>query len=356
MVAIGDIYDAAFDRHCFPGLLRRLCTQFGARAGFIAWTDLDRGGGFHAQHGNDPVWLQRYVETYAEFDVMRPHLQSLDEGKCDTAWALLQTTDIRDSIFYREYLAPQGIIDNLAVNLVKRPDIGLMAHLAFLRHAPAEPFSETDREALAALVPHLRRAVLIQSRLLRERDRAEASRLLAGNGSDALLLLDPDGRVVDADVALRDLVGVRVGERLDDGVFGSAVDAAMRSGQPVAVEMVRGEAMRPLLIDARRLDRSPLADLSADPVVSHAIHVAWLDRPVVIAFDAFAGLYKLTPTERRVVEDAILHGDLGGIGLRLGMATATARTHLHRIYEKTGTGSFARLASLVHRFRHVLNG
>jgi DNA-binding CsgD family transcriptional regulator len=51
-----------------------------------------------------------------------------------------------------------------------------------------------------------------------------------------------------------------------------------------------------------------------------------------------------------VLRDAIEHGDLAGIGDRLGMARATARTHLHRIYDKTQTRSFAGLSNLAHRF------
>lgn len=353
MVAIQDIYDAAFDRQRMSELIERLCVDFGAGAGFIAWTDLDRDAGFHAQYGNDPIWLQRYVETYAAVDVMRPHLQAADEGQCVSAWALLQTPAIRESVFYREYLAPQGVVDNLAVNLVKRPDHGLMAHLALLRHAPAAPFSDADRQGLAALVPHLRRAILIQSRLVGAGDRAAASRALARGGATALMLLDGEGRVIEADDALRTLANLRVGERLDDGSLGGAVASALRTGEPQAIELRRDGESRTLLIEGRRLDDRSLADLAADTIAAHAVHVTFVDRPPRIAFDAFATLYRLTPTERRVLEDAIGNGDLTGIGQRQGMATATARTHLHRIYDKTGTGSFARLASLAHRFRRI---
>jgi DNA-binding CsgD family transcriptional regulator len=63
-----------------------------------------------------------------------------------------------------------------------------------------------------------------------------------------------------------------------------------------------------------------------------------------------AELYRLTQTELRVLRDAIENSDLAGIGQRLGMASATTRTHLHRIYDKTDTRSFAGLSNLAHRF------
>jgi DNA-binding CsgD family transcriptional regulator len=80
------------------------------------------------------------------------------------------------------------------------------------------------------------------------------------------------------------------------------------------------------------------------------VHVTLLNLPRAIAFDAMAAMFRLTPTELKVLRDAIEHGDLVGIGDRLGMAQATARTHLHRIYDKTQTRSFAGLSNLAHRF------
>jgi len=66
-----------------------------------------------------------------------------------------------------------------------------------------------------------------------------------------------------------------------------------------------------------------------------------------------AMLERLTPTELRVLRDALEQGDLAGIGRRLGMAAPTARTHLHRIYEKTATRSFAGLSNLAYRFGQI---
>ncbi|WP_286772055.1 hypothetical protein, partial [Sphingomonas sp. 66-10] len=142
MFPIEEIYDAAFDRARFPALVQRLVEAFGAQSGFIGWSDTDRDAGFQAQYGNDPKWLQSYVQTYAAHDILRPHLHAVPEGEATTVWPLLQQPDIQQSIFYRDYLAPQGVVDNMAVNLIKRP--GIVAHIAMLRYAPAERFSEEE--------------------------------------------------------------------------------------------------------------------------------------------------------------------------------------------------------------------
>ena len=90
--------------------------------------------------------------------------------------------------------------------------------------------------------------------------------------------------------------------------------------------------------------------MTAGPGVAHAVHVLRVDRPAAIAFASLATLHGLTPTELRVMTDAFTHADLTRLGERLGMARATARTHLHRIYDKTGTEGFADLCLLAHRF------
>lgn len=353
MFALEEIYDAAFDRAHFPALLEKLVHAMGAQAGFIGWSDLDRDAGFQVQFGNDPKWLHAYVETYAPHDIMRPHLHAVPEGGCAPAWDLLQTPEIRESIFYREYIAPQGIVDNLAVNLIKRP--GIVAHLALLRHAPAPRFSEEDCARLAEILPHLRRAIYIQSHIVRAADHAAGEQAVAGVANSALLLLTADRVLLDADAPLVPLLRLRIAEPIGDGVFGAAVARAIEGSEPIAIELPPVGDAEPvrLLLEARSLETNRFGDLASGPGATHAVHVTRVDQPRCIAFAALGQLYGLTATELRVLRDAIEAGDITEVGDRLGMARATARTHLHRIYDKTDTRGFAGLSSLAHRFGRI---
>jgi DNA-binding CsgD family transcriptional regulator len=348
MIAVEEIYDAAFDRARFPALVKQLVHAFGAKSGYFAWSDTESGEGFEAEYGNDPAWLQSYVDTYARHDILRPILQAIPEGQCATVWPHLQDPAVRESLFYREYLAPYRLVDNLSVNLIKRP--GITGLLSLIRVEPAEPFSIDDCDRLAALLPHLRRAVFIQSHLVRAADHAAGVQAFAGANSNALLLA-ADGTILDIDPPLAQQLRLRSGDSLADGILGKAVQKAIAQTEPVAIEIDDAEGQPlPLLCEARALEQNRFGDLASGPAPTHAVHITLLKLPRVIAYDAMAALYRLTPTELKVLRDAIEQGDLVGIGDRLGMAQATSRTHLHRIYDKTGTRSFAALSNLAHRF------
>lgn len=349
MVPIGEIYDAGFDPGLFPQLLQKVAREFGASSAFIAWLDDERQSGFQAQVGNDPEWIAAYASTYAPHDILLPHLLKIDEGECDTVHALLQLPDVRSSIFFREYLEPQGIIDNLAATLVRRP--GINAHLSLLRKAPAPPFTAADKAAMKALIPHLKRAVFIQARLIRDACVAQGYRQTVPELSGHILQLTKDRKIVEIDPELAALTGMRTGDTVRGSPFANAVLAAIVQGVPVAVEVTGGSGDRArLLCEARQVVRDRFSDIVSGATASFTVHVANIDQPRQIAYAAMADLYRLTPMETRVLRDAVDHADLTRIGFRLGMAAATARTHLHRIYAKTETGGFPGLASLAHRF------
>lgn len=349
MISLDEIYDAAFDRSRFEPLLKRLVEAMGAQAGFLAWSDIENDATFEIQFGNDPKYLQQYTEIYWEHDVLRPLLFAIPEGVPAAVYPHLQRPEIREGRFYQEYLKPQGIVDNLAVNLIKRKE--MIAALAILRMEPAPPFTEEDQQALQALVPHLRRVVYLQSQIIRQANLVRGYRQAAKSIRDGLILLDETLRVLDVDKDLERLAGVRVGEPVGRTAFGRVVAAAVEGKTPMMAEVENGDAASVrLLCYAQSIERDPYGDLADGPGVAFAVHATQVDHPWPIALPLIASLHGLTPTEMRVMEDALAHGDITGMGERLGMARATTRTHLHRVYEKTGTTGFADLCLFAHRY------
>lgn len=349
MSLIEQIYDAAFDRPRFEPLLRSIAQEIGGNAAFLGWHDFERNCGFDVQFGNDPAWLRRYVEEFAEHDILRPILVAVPEGEPAPAAPYFLRPDVSESVFYNGFIAPQRIVDNMAINLIKRP--GMIATLAILRMGDFAVYGPAEIARMRELVPHLRRAVLIQSRLIDGENTADGFRQSSAGARDHIMLLSKDGTIVELDPQLAAIVGLQIGQPIGHSGFGKAVKDAIATSQPVIAELTAGNStITRLLCEAQELQRNRLGDLSTNQAATHAIHIGIVDRPRIIAYAAIAKAYGLTATEARVMEAAVEQGDLVTIGARLGMARATARTHLHRIYDKTDTNGFADLCRLAYRF------
>ncbi len=348
MFPIESIYDAAADERMFPELLRRIGDHFGAQAGFLAWMGGKSGAGFQAEFGNDPAYLKSYVETYAPLDILRPALIDTPEGEPRAVYPLLQTAEVRESRFYREYIAPQGIVDNLAVNLIKRED--MFATIAILRTGDAAPFSEEDVAAMRALVPHLRRAVILSSHRIRQADLMAAYREAAQGARDGLVLLGDAGQILDLGPEIERMTGFESIEAARRSTFARALARAAEVGTPILREFSFGNRKLRLLLTSQPLSRNRYGDVSEGRGAAHAVSVTEVDRRWGFANGAMAEAHGLTAGEAKILEDVLSNGEMIGTSERLGIARATTRSHLHKIYAKTGTVGFPDLCLFAHRF------
>src|SRR5262249_1503077 len=82
------------------------------------------------------------------------------------------------------------------------------------------------------------------------------------------------------------------------------------------------------------------------------VHKAALGTPSMP--EVFAKAYKLTPTELRVLLGVVDVGGVPEVAAALGVSTETVKTHLGRLYQKTGTGRQVDLVKLVASFTHPL--
>jgi DNA-binding CsgD family transcriptional regulator len=65
--------------------------------------------------------------------------------------------------------------------------------------------------------------------------------------------------------------------------------------------------------------------------------------------------YKLTPAELRVLFAIVEIGGVPDVAVRLGIAETTVKTHLGRVFEKTGTSRQADLVKIVAGFSSPLS-
>ena len=103
----------------------------------------------------------------------------------------------------------------------------------------------------------------------------------------------------------------------------------------------------PLSAGARRL-------AGADDRAVAAVFVQKASRDLPSLHHAIAKLYKLTPTERRVLSGIVQVGGVPEVAEAMGISVSTVKTHLRRLFAKTGTDRQADLVKLVAGYANPL--
>jgi DNA-binding CsgD family transcriptional regulator len=235
------------------------------------------------------------------------------------------------------------------VSVVIARDPTMVGNVTFGRPERAGPIGEEEVSALRMLAPHFRRAVTI-SRLLDTQTHAAATLAAALEmASVAIVLVDGDLRVVHANAAASRMLAAGDPIRTHAGCLELPASEAMKALR-AAVTASAGEALelggRGLGIPVRRNGGSPCvahvlpmnhSRLQQNlPRAAAAIFIASNVSGPRVPADALALLYELTPAEVRVFELIVEGSAPTGVARVLGIAPSTVRTHLLRVFEKTG--------------------
>jgi DNA-binding CsgD family transcriptional regulator/PAS domain-containing protein len=357
---IGDIYDCVLNPDGWVSVLVRITDTIDAAYTTIALANTnDSHGRFAAQSPWDPVQMRILQEDYGFDDI--PGLKAAVVGDIDTPLTTLSSmseSELRQTPFYRNWAGPQGLREGCTTKFVHTPDrIGL---LGCTTRANRDVISVEEQGFLALLSPHLRRASLIGDLLDQARVTAHFYREALHGLAAAVVLTDADGAILYANasaeemlsghgpilsrngvlqaqnpVAGRALLDAIAGAAGNDGSLGSRgiglpISAA---GQPPAVAYVL-----PLTEGTARAAFRPAC---AAVFISTTTSASPLPEAVLIT------LFDLTPAEARVLLK--IGGGMGSAAtaLSLGIGENTLKTHLSRIYAKTGAGRQADLVRLI---------
>jgi DNA-binding CsgD family transcriptional regulator len=262
--------------------------------------------------------------------------------------AALGESDFRHTEIYADWLNPHGIARVLGSQLPLGE--GELVALAFYRDEQARPFGRAECTLLDQLLPHLRRALRIALRI----GQLDAERFALQSALDGLsigvALLGDKGRVLETNRALREIAAQRDGLALArDGLVAEkpAATAAMRAGEAVTLALPRPSGRRALQVLVAPL-RADSAEGAFGERARTLVVVSDPDVKPVRSFELLSGLYGLTAAEGRVAARLAAGTSLGEIADALGIRTSTARNHLKRIFEKTGTHRQGELVRLLN--------
>jgi DNA-binding CsgD family transcriptional regulator len=358
---IGDVYDASLDPALWPEVFKKVAQYTGGSASYLVWQDIIAGNsdGYFAA-GHDPQFLQLYHQKYSKLNPLFPTMVFHDVEKALSIPDCLPRDEFCRSQFAREWVVPQGYVDTAFSNVDKSATS--CAVFTVMRHL-VDGFADDEfRRRFALIVPHVRRALLIGRVINLHKIEAAAladsldtlvsgmfivdgtGRIIHANASGYAMIAEanavraPNGRLAatdpEADQAFLDIFTAAEGGDASLGRRGIAVPLAARNDERYLAHVL------PLTSGTRRK-----AGVSYGAVAAVFVRKAALDLPSPPV--AIAQQFKLTPAELRVLFSVMGSGGVAEIAEALGISETTTRTHLHHVFEKTGTGRQADLVKLI---------
>ena len=366
---IGDIYDAALDPDRWESVLGSTCKYInGVIAALSSHDHLNSKVNMSKHWGYDPIYLQSYVEIYSRINVLAvASIGMFNAGDVVTNNDLMPEDEWRASRIYSEWATPQGLGDSITA-IFEKTSIAT-AGITVLRRERDGLFDEEARRRMRLLFPHFRRAVLIGNVIdLHKVEAAALADTLDGLAA-AMILVDGNGRIVHANAAGRAMlsegtvlrgaggklstIDPQADAALHEIVMNVEGDDAAHGGRGLAVPLATREGERhvahvlPLTSGARRK-----AKVAYSAVAAVFVRKAALEAPHPV--DALIGAFGLTPAELRVLMMIVQVGGVPEVAPVLGISETTVKTHLQRIFEKTGATRQADLVKLVASYMSPL--
>ena len=370
-ILISEIYDAALDASLWRGVIGKASRFVGGVSAAIFHKDAAGRSGnvYYDDGGIDEAFRKLYFQKYGKLDpATTGHFFAELEQPLAVA-DLMPYDEFLETRFYKEWARPQGLVDFMAAMLDRSATSA--AYFGVFRHERDGIADDEARRRMRLIVPHIRRAVLVGKLVdLKKAEVATLAETLDGL-SAGMCLVDADSRVVHANAAAHvifswhDFMFVSAG-RLAVGdtavahilreLFASAGDGDSAVGiKGIALPLTAQNGDRyvanvlPLTSGARR--RSGIVSTAVAALFIHKSSLAMQPPPQIIAQH-----YKLTPTELRVLLAIVEVGGVPEVADALGIADSTVKTHLGRLFEKTGTRRQADLVKVVAGFSTPLLG
>jgi DNA-binding CsgD family transcriptional regulator len=357
---IENIYDAALEPARWNDAVVGINDFVGTRAcGIISKDSVSKIGETHYYCGVDPHYIKLYSDGYSRFDPLARlpplgHVVGLPD--------LVSYDDYRRGPFYQEWLRPQGCADTPNV-LLDKSDCPVL--LTFLVGGD-EVMGGDMRRRIAQVAPHAQRAVMINKAIERKKSQTTTFADTLDGLSAGVFLVDVQCRIMHANAAGQDLLGEddvlrsiggqlvardrQANQSLREGIANIRVGG---EGGGTAFSMITDDGAQYV---AHVLPLKSVIRTASPPSLGAAAAV--FVRKVELDGQSYGALvaraYGLTPAESRVMLAIVEVGGVPETSERLGVAETTVKTHLYRVFSKTGASRQADLVKLAAAFSDPL--
>jgi DNA-binding CsgD family transcriptional regulator len=365
---VGDIYDASLDPALWPSVFEHACRFLRcSSAHLFAQDSVRKAANRYFTWGDHPDFTQLYVDKYAKLNPMFPGAIFFNVEEVHQIIEVIPRSELCQTRFAIEWMGPQQIVDDMFCIVEKSATSCSLFQV--IRRRKDGVVDEEAKRRMALIAPHVRRAVLIGKVIDLKKVEAAALADSLDTLPAAMFLVDASGRILHANKSAHIMVaegsifralGARLGA-IDPAAnqvlldsFAAAEDGDVALGRKgIAVPLIGHGQERyvanilPLTSGARRK-----AGISYSAVATIFVHKAALD--LLSPAEVIAKEFKLTPTERRVLFAVVEVGGVRKVAEMLGVSTETVKTHLRRLFDKTGAARQADLVKLVAGFSNPI--
>jgi DNA-binding CsgD family transcriptional regulator len=339
------IYEAGMAFERWPEALTRMADLLGARDASLGAMAPDALPWIFAPR-TDPDFMRAYAEAWHPHDHVWRGVTQRGVGRAASDAMVMPRDELEKSAFHNEWSRPQGYSTIMGAMVLAE-----QGWRTVLMLPGREAFQRNQLDLLQTLAPHLRRAVQMNIRLAQGDLNTAATVQMLQAGPAAALVVDADARLLFANAAAEPLFrsgALRVaGDALAQpelriAVARCAAGGLAESGGQVTLPRPRSFAPLRLQVCPVRHETPLLA-----PGLPAAIIVEVTAAAVADPAGRLREAYGLTAAEAAFALEIVKGDGKPAAAERLGISFATARTHLSRIFEKTGVHRQAELVRLV---------
>ncbi|WP_298368752.1 helix-turn-helix transcriptional regulator [uncultured Bradyrhizobium sp.] len=361
---VGAIYDCAIDPRQWPNAIREVCQATNCAAGIIGAHDLNTLSALIREHWNyEPEWLEKIQICATELAGLWDGVADLHERPIDEPLTALRDIPQQfvQSRYYREWAEPLGFIDTIQMTPLRQPS--RIGAFGVWRHKSLGQITERDLAIMRLLAPHIRRAVTISDVLNMQAIEAETLRASLDLFQAGIVLLDGETKIVHANRAAETMLksGSPISSHRGELRTGSPqTSAALRTAVATAAANEAAVGKLGIGLPAPQADGSP-ALIHVLPLTggnrgkrialraSAALFVTSEMRTAIPA-ESLASLFGLTSAETRVLGSLLAGRTPAETARTMGTAMTTVRTHIAKVFEKTGTSRQSELMRLAAQF------
>lgn len=356
---IGHIYQAAYDQAAWVGAVDAMRGLFLGSKACLVRAGPDRHLGDIIASGGDPAFQARYMTEFGrEPNIVEATVSQAPVGLVYSDVSIIGKERLRRSRLWNEWMAPQDMYGGLTVKLNDTQTSSWFFDVQ--RGRNKQEFTASDAEMLKVITPHLRRAIELSISI----GQANLFSSILQYMSVGVLAIDRSQRVISLNGTAEQIL------------TSSESGLALRRGRLVASDSLKNARLQQLIAAAcAARDRLTVGGdilfgttgVNGAPMLSVSIAPAGIGNFAAFSITpcamvilskitpdlpgGFAGelqrIFDLTPREAGIAVALMAGRSLKDIANDAGIQFSTARTHLERIFRKTGARQQSQLVAVL---------